>query len=165
MMLLPGTQKKTSPAGVAKIRGFEGCELVAYKCPAGKWTIGVGHTGASVTQGLVITQERADQYLASDLLTFEDLVNRVVLVPLTQGQFDACVSFAFNVGPGHPCDKDGTGGKDGFQWLKARDANGYPRYSTLLRDLNAGDYAGCADQFLEWALPKRRAAERAMFLG
>ncbi len=158
MLLLPSTKKKTSPAGVAKIRGFEGCKLEAYRDIHGKWTVGVGHCGASVTEGLTITQARADQYLASDLLEFEDLVSRVVLVPLTQGMFDACVSFAFNVGPGKP------DVKDGFQWLKSRDANGYPRYSTMLRDLNAGDYAGCADQFLEWALPKRRAAERALFL-
>ncbi len=149
---------KTSPGGIAKIRGFEGCKLEAYRDIHGKWTIGVGHCGAGVTEGLVITQERADQLLASDLLEFEDIVRRNVTVPLTQGMFDAVTSFCFNCGPGKP------DVKDGFVWLKARDANGYARQSTLLRDLNAGDYKGASLEFQKWALPDRRRSERDMFL-
>jgi lysozyme len=164
-------KRTTSPAGVAKIAGFEGCKLSAYRDASTPpvWTVGYGHTGPGVTQGLTITQARAEQLLASDLLTFEASVTGWVAVPLNQYQFDALVSFCYNVGPGAP------GVRDGLVWLKARDANGQPQHSTLLRKLNRSDYLGCADEFPKWVraggaevlpgLVKRRAAERTLFLG
>jgi lysozyme len=154
-------KQRTSPTGVTSLCEMEGCKLVAYRDTSLKriWTIGVGHTGPGVTEGLTITQERAEQLLAADLLTFEDVVSRAVCVPLTQGQFDACVSFCYNTGPG------AADIKDGFVWLKARDGQGQPQHSTLLKKLNRGDYAGASEEFLKWALPRRRAAERALFLG
>lgn len=79
-----------------KIKEFEGCVLTAYKCPAGKWTIGVGHT-KGVKQGQKITMAQANALLKSDLKPCEDYVNRL-LVCTSQGMFDALVDFVFNLG-------------------------------------------------------------------
>lgn len=139
---------KTSMKGRDLIRKFEGEKLKAYLCPAGVWTIGVGHTGPDVKPGMVITLDRSDELLRSDLARFESAVSGLLRVPVSQGQFDALVSLAFNVG-------SGAVGK-----------------STLLRLLNAGDKAGAADEFLRWnkaggkvlpGLTARRAAERDLF--
>lgn len=139
---------KTSSTGRALIRQFEGDKLTAYICPAGVLTIGVGHTGSDVKRGMTITQAQSDALLVADLAKFEKAVAAAVKVPLTQNQFDALVSFAFNVGVG-----------------ALRD-------STLLRLLNAGDYKGAAAQFGRWnkgggsvlpGLVKRRADEAALF--
>lgn len=136
-----------SKAGLDLIKQFEGLYLKAYRCPAGVPTIGYGHT-AGVAMGQTITQQQADDYLRRDVRQFERAVARLVTVPLTQGQFDALVSFAFNLGEGALAQ------------------------STLLRLLNAGDHAGAADQFDRWnkaggrvlpGLVRRRAAERALF--
>lgn len=136
-----------SKAGLDLIKQFEGLYLKAYRCPAGVPTIGYGHT-AGVAMGQTITQQQADDYLRRDVRQFERAVSRLVRVPLTQGQFDALVSFAFNLGEGALAQ------------------------STLLRLLNAGDYAGAAAQFDRWnkaagrvlpGLVRRRAAERALF--
>ena len=136
-----------SKAGLDLIKQFEGLHLKAYRCPAGVPTIGYGHT-AGVAMGQTITQQQADDYLRRDVRQFERAVSRLVSVPLTQGQFDALVSFAFNLGEGALAQ------------------------STLLRLLNAGDYAGAAAQFDRWnkaggrvlpGLVRRRAAERALF--
>jgi lysozyme len=141
---------KTSMKGRDLIRKFEGEKLKAYQCPAGVWTIGVGHTGPDVKPGMVITLARSDELLRSDLARFEEAVGKLAKVELSQGQFDALVSFAFNLG-------DGALGK-----------------STLLRMLNAGDYAGAAHEFSKWnraggkvlpGLVARRSAEAAMFRG
>jgi lysozyme len=78
------------------IKKCEGLRLQAYKCAAGVWTIGYGHTG-NVKEGDVITQSKADELLAADLVRFESAVNSE-LQNITQNQFDALVSFAFNVG-------------------------------------------------------------------
>ncbi|HCH78871.1 MAG: muraminidase [Pseudomonas sp.] len=138
-----------SEKGLALIRQFEGLRLSAYRCPAGIPTIGYGST-AGVKLGQAITAERAEQLLREDVRQFEAAVSRLVKVPLTQGQFDALTSFAFNLG------------------AKALEK------STLLRLLNAGDYSGAAAQFERWVyasgkklagLVKRRAAERALFEG
>ena len=138
-----------SKAGLDLIKQFEGLYLNAYRCPAGVPTIGYGHT-AGVAMGQTITQQQADDYLRRDVRQFERAVARQVSVPLTQGQFDALVSFAFNLGEGALAQ------------------------STLLRLLNAGDYSGTAAQFDRWVyasgkklsgLVKRRAAERALFEG
>lgn len=142
---------KTSPAGMAAIKRREGVRLVAYPDPAtggDPWTIGVGHTGPDVYPGMKISAQESDDLLAKDLAKFELGVSRMVTVPLTQSQFDALVSFTFNVGLGN----FGT--------------------STMLRLLNAKDYAGAANQFLRWnkaggkemaGLTARRQDERKQF--
>lgn len=142
---------KTSPKGIALIKSAEGLRLKAYPDPGTgglPWTIGYGST-SGVTRNMVITEAQAEQMLAADLVRFELIVERAVRVPVTQGQFDALVSFTYNVGEGN--------------FTK----------STLLRQLNAGDTAGAAEQFSRWVhaggkvlpgLVKRRAAERALFL-
>ena len=142
---------KTSPKGIALIKAAEGLRLKAYPDPgtgALPWTIGYGST-SGVTKNMVITEAQAEQMLAADLVRFERAVERLVRVPLKQGQFDALVSFTYNVGEGN-----------------------FTR-STLLRKLNADDHAGAAEQFKRWVnaggkvlpgLVKRRAAERALFL-
>lgn len=91
---------KTSVNGLNLIKTFEGCRLTAYKCPAGIWTIGVGHTGG-IKQGMTITQAQADEYLRKDVERFEKAVNvYVTKLGLNQNQFDALVSFTFNGGEG-----------------------------------------------------------------
>ncbi|EOZ1373914.1 lysozyme [Enterobacter hormaechei] len=144
---------QTSDKGIALIKAFEGCKLVAYQDSVGVWTIGYGWTqpvdGKPVRAGMTIKQETAERLLKTGLVSYESDVYRLVKVGLTQGQFDALVSFAYNLG--------------------ARSLS----TSTLLRKLNAGDYAGAADEFLRWnkaggkvlnGLTRRREAERALFL-
>lgn len=141
-----------SETGLALIRQFEGFSAKAYPDPAHGWkvpTIGYGTT-AGVKMGDTITKDRAEELLREDVRRFEAQVLRLVKVPLTQGQHDALVSFVYNLGAGNLSN------------------------STLLRLLNAGDYAGAAAQFDRWVyasgkklagLVKRRAAERALFEG
>lgn len=135
---------KLSKRGADLIKSFEGLRLKAYVCPAGVWTIGYGSTGSHVKQGMVITEAQADALFSKDIRRFEDAVIGMVQVPLTQGQFDALVSFSFNVGQ---------------EALRG---------STLIKKLNAGDYVGAQMQFGRWnkaggqvlyGLTKRRAAE------
>lgn len=130
------------------VKRFEGCKLEAYLCPAGVWTIGAGHTGPEVKQGMKISQGIADALLLKDLTHAADAVERAVKVELTQGQFDALVSFVFNVG------------KTAFET------------STMLKKINGGDFLGAAMEFPKWCngggkklegLVRRRAAEQAMF--
>lgn len=139
-----------SQRGIDLIKEFEGCKLKAYKCPAGVWTIGYGATGSGIVEGLVWSQEQADAALAKHIAEFTSAVNSLVTVPLTQGQFDALVSFTYNLGAGRL------------------------RKSTLLRLLNSGDYSGAAKQFGRWinkgtsfesGLRRRREAERQLFTG
>lgn len=139
---------KISQNGINLIKQFEGCKLIAYKCPAGVWTIGYGHT-KGVVRGQKISPERAEKFLKEDIEQFEKGVNRHVSVPLNQNQFDALVSFTYNCGLGAL------------------------QRSTLLKKLNAGDYAGAANEFPKWnksngkvlnGLVRRRAAERALFV-
>lgn len=96
--------RKIRQAGLALIKQFEGCRLIAYQCSAGVWTIGYGHT-AGVHKGMKITQAQADEYLKQDVAKFEKYVNNPSYVPFTdklnQNQFDALVSFAFNLGQGN----------------------------------------------------------------
>lgn len=92
---------KISKKGIEFIIKEEGEILTAYICPAGVWTIGVGHTGADVKPEMKITKEQSRELLKSDLVRFESSVNRNVKVNLTQNKFDALVSFAFNVGTGN----------------------------------------------------------------
>ena len=139
---------KISNNGINLIKKYEGCILIAYKCPSDCWTIGYGHT-KSVKSGMAITKAQAESYLKQDLVAFENAVNKYVKVPLTQNQFDALVSFSFNCGAGA---------------LKT---------STLLKKLNKKDYDGAANEFLRWnksngkvlsGLTKRRKEERSLFL-
>lgn len=138
-----------SSKGLALTEQFEGLRLTAYQDSVGVWTIGYGHTGADVHPGLSITLEQASTLLSKDVASAVADVNRLVKVPLTQNQFDALVDFVFNVGGGNL----GT--------------------STLLRDLNAGNYAAAAAQFPRWVhaggevlpgLVARRKAEQTLFL-
>jgi len=138
---------KVSNAGVDLIKRFEGVKLKAYRDSVGIPTIGYGHTHA-VKDGDVITGQQADEFLREDLAVAELAVNTNVRVPISQGQFDAMVSFVFNLGAGN--------------FVK----------STLLKKLNAGDYDGASAEFGRWVqaggktlpgLVKRRAAEREMF--
>lgn len=96
--------RKISQSGLNLIKQFEGCRLTAYQCSAGVWTIGYGHT-AGVHKGMKITQAQADAYLKQDVAKFEKYVNNQAYVPFTdklnQNQFDALVSFAFNLGQGN----------------------------------------------------------------
>ncbi|MEI9758058.1 lysozyme [Enterobacter hormaechei] len=145
---------QTSEKGIALIKQFEGCKLTAYQDSVGVWTIGYGWTqpvdGKPIRAGMTINQETAERLLKTGLVSYESDVSRLVKVGLTQGQFDALVSFTYNLG--------------------ARSLS----TSTLLRKLNAGDYAGAADEFLRWnkaggkvlnGLTRRREAERDLFLG
>lgn len=145
--------KSISKTGIDLISSFEGIRLNAYDDSVGVWTIGIGTTiyqnGVKVKKGDKCTQEQALEYLQHDLRSFEKTVNDSVKVPLSQNQFDALVSLAYNIG------------------------SGAFKNSTLLKKLNAKDYAGAADQFLVWnkgggkvlkGLVRRRDAERALFL-
>jgi lysozyme len=156
---------KASASCIAICQHFEGLSLKSYPDPktgADPWTIGYGHTGADVRPGLIWTQQQAEAALASDLKSAESAVNAAVtIVGMSQNQFDALVSIVFNVGPGSKW-------KDGIIRLK----DGSP--STLLKFVNAGNYAAAAEQFLRWISPgssvthgllRRRTAERALFLG
>lgn len=144
---------KISESGIAYLKLHEGLRLNAYRDVAGLWTIGYGHLiKLPEEKGLLdyrISLELADKFLREDVQTAEDCVNKAVKVTLTQGQFDALVSFTYNLG----C--------------------GALNRSTLLALLNKGDYGGAAEQFLRWdkaggkpwpGLTKRRQQERKMFL-
>ena len=144
--------RRISDAGLKLIRDFEGCRLTAYPDPGTgghPWTIGVGHTGADVRPGLTITDARANELLRADVARFESAVNRLAPVT-TQAQFDALVSFAFNVG------------------------DGALSGSTLLKRHNAGVYSDAAAEFGKWdkaggrrmaGLTRRRSAEAALYRG
>jgi len=139
-------------AGVRLVQEFEGCKLEAYPDPGtggAPWTVGWGSTGPDIGPGTVWTQEEADARFLDDLGKFADGVDGLVRVALTDNQFAALVSFAYNVGLGALAG------------------------STLLRKLNADDYQGAADQLPRWnkgggrvlpGLVRRRAAERDLFL-
>lgn len=145
---------KTSPEGIALMHHYEQCRLRAYPDPGtggAPWTIGWGDTGPDVVPGLVITQAEADARFSNRLSReFEPAVRSALRVQVAQLEFDALVSLAYNIG------------------VRAL------RDSTLMRLLNSSDKAGASDQFLRWdkaagksllGLRRRRAAERAMFLG
>lgn len=147
---------KTSSKGIDLIKKYEGLELKAYPDPgtgSDPWTIGYGCTiypsGEKVMPGDVITEEEAEEYLKHDLEQFEGYVNLYVDAPLNQNQFDALVSFTYNLGPHNL------------------------QTSTLLKELNRGNYQGAAAQFGRWVnaagrklsgLVKRREAEKQLFL-
>ena len=97
-----------SDDGIALIKKYEGCKLIAYKCPAGVWTIGYGHT-SGVKEGMKITQAQADAFLKQELVKFEKLVEKYnSKYHWTQNEFDALVSFAYNVGSINQLTANGT---------------------------------------------------------
>lgn len=145
---------KTSQAGIDLIHSFESLRLKAYPDAGSKdgkpWTNGWGSTGADIGPGTVWTKEQADARFAKDLARFEIGVSKAVSVDLKQYQFDALVSFAYNVGLAN--------------FLS----------STLLKMLNEGYYSNSALQFGKWifndgkimkGLVRRREAERKLFSG
>ena len=91
---------KTSEYGINLIKHFEGCVLTAYKCPAGVWTIGYGHT-KDVQPGDEWSESHANHMLEVELEEYENYVNTAVKVPLQQNQFDALVSWTYNLGGGN----------------------------------------------------------------
>ena len=140
-----------SQDGMALTESFEKCRLMPYLDSAGVLTNGWGNTH-HVTPGLAITQEKADADLLANVQDAVDCVNDNVTVDLTQHQFDALVDFTFNAGIG------------AF------------KSSTLLKKLNAGDYAGARDEMDKWdkvrvngqlvpcrGLDNRRDGEQALF--
>jgi lysozyme len=135
--------------GLKLLKKFEGCKLKTYRCVAGVLTIGYGHTGKDVTEGMTITKKEAEDLLVKDLERFEAGVKDLVKVSISENQFSALVSFAYNIG------------------LNALSG------STLMKKLNAGDIMGAANQFERWnkaggkevqGLTNRRLAERDLFL-
>lgn len=160
-----GKRMNTSARGIAMIHSFEG---FAKKLPDGRvqaypdpdtggapWTIGWGSTtdeaGKPIQPGTIWTKERADARFVQHLAQFEAQVNALLGgAPTTQGQFDALVSFAYNIGAG----------------------DGGLKTSTLLRKHKAGDYAGAKGQFARWnkaagkvmsGLTRRRSAESELY--
>ena len=122
---------KTSPKGITLIKEFEGLRLKAYKCPGGVWTIGYGHT-TGVKPGMVISEAQAEEDLKADLIAFERYLNGLGLA-LNQNQFDALVSFIYNVGTGNFSN------------------------STLLRKVRANPRDNSImDEFLRWVYSKGR---------
>ena len=144
---------KISKEGITLIKKFEGCELKAYKCAAGVWTIGYGHT-KDVKENDVITKEEADALLEKELEEYTNYVNNAVTQPLNQNQIDSMVSWTYNLGPSN---------------LKS---------STALKLLNLAEYEGVPAQLKRWnkatvngerkvldGLVRRREAEALMFEG
>jgi len=150
--LTPATKKinmKISLEGLGLIKKFEGCELEAYKCAAGVWTIGYGST-KEVKEGDTLTQGEADYLLKYEMDEYEGYVNDMVKVDLNQNQFDALVSWVFNLGPSN---------------LSS---------STLLTRINNKDWKDVPNQIKRWnkaggkvleGLIRRREAEALLFEG
>ncbi|MBV4411701.1 lysozyme [Enterobacteriaceae bacterium YMB-R22] len=147
---------KISEQGLALIKRFEGYSLKAYPDPAtggAPWTIGYGWTkpvnGIPVQPGMTITAFKAEQLLRCGIVSYEQALNKLIKVPVTQAQFDAMISLAWNIGT------------MAFST------------STLLKCLNQKNYRGAAEQFLYWnragdkimpGLQQRRIAEQRLFL-
>ena len=130
------------------IRQFEGLRLAAYKCPAGVPTIGYGTT-RGVKMGMTVTKDEAEKLLQAEVTPFSDRINKLVKVRRNQNQFDALVSFVYNVGSGAFAD------------------------STMLKLINQNLLDDAANQFIRWnrangevlpGLTRRRMAERDLFL-
>lgn len=135
--------------GKALIQGFEQLRSLAYRDGRGIWTCGWGHTGPNIVAGVTCTKEQADLWFDADTKAATLGVIRSLDVELTQNQFDALVSFAFNVGVGAEA------------------------HSTMLKLINAGKLREAAEEFGKWnhingvvsdGLSRRRAAERELFL-
>ena len=147
--LIKESKMQTSQEGIALIKKFEGCELEAYKCAAGVWTIGYGST-KGVKEGDTITQEDADKLLTEEMSEYEGYINDMVNTDLKQNEFDALVSWVYNLGPSN---------------LSS---------STLLQKLNNKDWDDVPNQIKRWnkaggevkqGLVRRREAEALLFEG
>ena len=139
-----------SDRGLALTKSFEGLRLEAYQDCVGVWTIGYGHTGAAVDEGMTVDAAEAAALLRADLSDAVACVNQKVTSTISQHQFDAMVDFCFNAGRGN--------------FLQ----------STLRRKVNLEDFAGAAAQFELWVhaggevvagLVRRRKAEAELFSG
>lgn len=122
----PNALLRTSDAGIALIKRFESFCATVYRCPAGKPTIGYGHVVLPGEQFGTITEPEATELLRHDLAIAEVAVRRLIIVPLTQSQFDALVSFTFNIG------------------------EGALEKSTLRRWINQGNWALAKRELLRW---------------
>jgi len=146
--------RKINTAGLDLVKQYEGFYANAYKCPAGVWTIGYGHTGG-VKKGDTVTPEEAERMLEEDLAGAGAAVERLITVPLKDNQFAALVSFTFNLGEGSLAG------------------------STLRKKLNAGNYDDVPVEMAKWVkatdpktgekrtlagLVRRRAAEGELWL-
>lgn len=138
---------KPSKNCIDLVKEFEGFSPVAYKCPAGVWTIGYGTT-ENVTSGDEVTLEQAEVMLYEDLLSASQAIDELVDIPISQTQYDALTSFVYNVG------------REAF------------RNSTLLKLLNSGQIEAASAQFSRWnkgggkvlaGLTRRREAEMELF--
>lgn len=145
--------KKINDAGLSIIKSFESCELKSYQDTGGVWTIGYGHT-KNVGPGMRISQSEADQFLKEDVSEAERIVDKHIKAALTDNEFSALVSFAFNLGPAGFRKKDGSGTK-------------------IATYLNSFNKAAAAKSFLSWiydngkplkGLMRRRQAEMELFL-
>ena len=139
----------TSQEGLDLIKKFEGCELKAYQDSVDVWTIGFGHT-KGVEEGDEITQDEAEEMLASELDEYEGYIDDMVECDLEQCQFDALVAWVYNLGPTN---------------LKS---------STMLKRLNSNDLDDVPNQIKRWdkaggkvlaGLVRRREAESLLFEG
>jgi lysozyme len=149
----------TSSTGIELIRRFEGLRKDVYRCSANVLTVGWGHALTTKEKNIYkfgheVAQIQIDKWFSEDVAKAEKIVNNWVAVPLTQGQFDALVSFVFNLG-----------------------ADNFKR-STLLKELNKGNHLEAAEELLRWnktrskgrmrilpGLVARRKAEQNLFLG
>lgn len=135
---------KTSENGISLIKQFEGCRLQAYKCAAGVWTIGYGHT-SGVKSTNVITKEQAEKYLKEDLEKYEKNVEKYnAKYSWNQNEFDALVSFAYNIGS-----------------IDQLTANGSRERSTIAEKMLLYNKAGGKELS---GLTERRKVERELFL-
>lgn len=147
---------QVSDKGIELIKSFEGCSLTAYPDPGtsgAPWTIGYGWTGnvdgKPIRPGMKIDQSTADRLLRTGIVSYDQAVNKMLKVKVTQNQYDALVSLAYNIG------------------TRALST------STLMKRVNNGDYGYAADEFLRWnksggkvmpGLTNRRKAEREVFM-
>ena len=138
-----------SDKGIGIIKQFEGCQLIAYQDAVGVWTIGYGHT-KGVSEGDIISSAQAEALLLKELKEYEDYVNKLVTVPLHDYQFDALVSWTYNLGPTNLAN------------------------STMLKKLNEGKYDEVPDEMRRWnraggkvleGLVIRRDYEAKLFAG
>lgn len=138
-----------SPTGEKLIKGFESLALVAYQDQGGIWTCGWGHTGKDVVEGTTCDEALAETWFQMDTAAAVAAVNYTVHVPINQTEFDALVSFTFNVGVGNEA------------------------HATLITYVNQSNFAAAAAEFPKWdhikgvpnaGLLSRREAEQALFL-
>jgi lysozyme len=143
---------KTSNKVIELIKEFEGFRSEAYQDVIGVWTIGYGSTrvhGLKVVKGMKCSKEEAENYLWDEISEIEPRLARLIKVNVSQGMYDALVDFCYNLGTGNL------------------------EKSTLLKNLNAKNYNGAANEFVKWnkaggavlaGLTRRREAERDLFI-